>query len=181
MQAALAAIPGVAVPSEIREPAAHQGLRASGAGAGGAIAEQLEPRAPPVGGSSTIDVGGAELATLAEQAATPGTKSCSPSTPVQKAAEAALASMTEPAVLVAIQPSTGEILAVAQNTAANAQGPIALTGQYPPGSTFKIVTGPRPIDRKLITPTTPGGLPGRVHRGRADDPQRRIRPRHRHR
>ena len=57
-------------------------------------------------------------------------------------------------MIVAIQPSTGEILAVAQNAAADVQGPIALTGKYPPGSTFKIVTATAGIDGLGLTPTT---------------------------
>jgi cell division protein FtsI/penicillin-binding protein 2 len=56
----------------------------------------------------------------------------------QNAADAALASLTVPAAIVAMQPSTGNILAVANSTAATDD--IALDGQYPPGSTFKIVT-----------------------------------------
>ncbi|TCP49184.1 cell division protein FtsI/penicillin-binding protein 2 [Tamaricihabitans halophyticus] len=60
--------------------------------------------------------------------------------PEQQAAEAALGKLDEPAALVAIQPSTGDIVAVAQNEPANKQGAIALTGRYPPGSTFKIIT-----------------------------------------
>lgn len=59
---------------------------------------------------------------------------------MQQAAEAALAPVPQPAMVVAMQPSTGDVLAVAQNPPANAQGPVALSGQYPPGSTFKIVT-----------------------------------------
>ncbi|HEY2044501.1 MAG TPA: penicillin-binding transpeptidase domain-containing protein [Jatrophihabitans sp.] len=57
---------------------------------------------------------------------------------VQNAADAALASTPLPASVVAVQPSTGKILAVANSTAATDD--IALVGQYPAGSTFKIVT-----------------------------------------
>lgn len=57
----------------------------------------------------------------------------------QDAAQAAVDSIKDPAALVAIRPSTGGIIAVAQNDAASI-GPIALSGLYPPGSTFKIVT-----------------------------------------
>ncbi|TDV47919.1 penicillin-binding transpeptidase domain-containing protein [Actinophytocola oryzae] len=61
------------------------------------------------------------------------------SVPVQKAAQAAVDSQPLPTMLVAIQPSTGDILAVAQNAAAGSE-PTALNGLYPPGSTFKIAT-----------------------------------------
>lgn len=59
-------------------------------------------------------------------------------TAVQKAADATLAGVKLPAALVAMQPSTGKILAVANSSAATDD--IALVGQYPAGSTFKIVT-----------------------------------------
>lgn len=59
---------------------------------------------------------------------------------MQVLAQQAVAAEPRPAVLVAIAPATGGILAVAQNAAANAQGPIALSGSYPPGSTFKTIT-----------------------------------------
>ncbi|AKK03397.1 penicillin-binding transpeptidase domain-containing protein [Corynebacterium epidermidicanis] len=44
------------------------------------------------------------------------------------------------AMMVAIRPSTGEILAVAQTKRADEDGDPALMGQYPPGSTFKMIT-----------------------------------------
>ena len=59
-------------------------------------------------------------------------------TAVQTAADATLADEPLPASIVALQPSTGKILAVANS--ASAPGDIALTGQYPAGSTFKIAT-----------------------------------------
>ncbi|GAA1335209.1 penicillin-binding transpeptidase domain-containing protein [Catellatospora bangladeshensis] len=58
----------------------------------------------------------------------------------QTAAEDALEPVAEPAMLVALSVSTGDLLAVAQNGPADAQGAIALTGRFPPGSTFKIIT-----------------------------------------
>ncbi|NKS91475.1 hypothetical protein GS831_24125 [Rhodococcus hoagii] len=59
---------------------------------------------------------------------------------MQTRAEDALASVPQPAAIVALRPSTGAVLAVAQNAPADAQGAIALTGLYQPGSTFKTVT-----------------------------------------
>lgn len=57
---------------------------------------------------------------------------------LQEAADATLATVSLPAAIVALQPSTGKILAVANSAAA--ADDIALSGQYPAGSTFKIVT-----------------------------------------
>jgi Penicillin binding protein transpeptidase domain/NTF2-like N-terminal transpeptidase domain len=64
------------------------------------------------------------------------------------------------AMIVAIKPSTGEILAVAQNADADADGPAATTGLYPPGSTFKIITAGAAIERDMATPDTLLGCPG---------------------
>jgi cell division protein FtsI/penicillin-binding protein 2 len=65
-------------------------------------------------------------------------------------------------VLVAISPSTGGILAVAQNAAANAQGPVALSGSYPPGSTFKTITTAAALRAGIASPDSPQACPGRV-------------------
>ncbi|MGY4102203.1 penicillin-binding transpeptidase domain-containing protein [Nocardia sp. R16R-3T] len=69
-------------------------------------------------------------------------------------AESALTPITQPAAIVALQPSTGKVLAVAQNAAADAEGPIALTGLYPPGSTFKTVTVSAALQSGAVTPDT---------------------------
>jgi hypothetical protein len=69
------------------------------------------------------------------------------------------------AMIVAIKPSTGEILAVAQNPDADADGPTATTGLYPPGSTFKIITAGAAIERDMATPNTLLGCPGTVDIG----------------
>jgi transpeptidase family protein/MecA-like transpeptidase family protein len=69
------------------------------------------------------------------------------------------------AMIVAIKPSTGEILAVAQNADADADGPAATTGLYPPGSTFKIITAGAAIERDMATPNTLLGCPGTVDIG----------------
>lgn len=75
-------------------------------------------------------------------------------------AEEALAPITTPAAMVVIQPSTGNLLAVAQNAAADAQGPIALTGLAPPGSTFKTVTVSAALQAGQVTPDSVVACPG---------------------
>ncbi|MCV7153490.1 penicillin-binding transpeptidase domain-containing protein [Mycolicibacterium pyrenivorans] len=79
---------------------------------------------------------------------------------MQRAAEDALAPLPTPAAIVAIQPSTGNLLAVAQNAPADAQGPIALTGLYPPGSTFKTVTVSAALQSGQVTPDSVVACPG---------------------
>jgi hypothetical protein len=114
-----------------------------------ALAPLLTPAMARVAGSNggtngwqvvLVDAAGKELEVLvgsASVATRPITSTLS--VPVQKAAQAAVGTSGQPAMLVAVQPSTGDILAVAQNGPAGAD-PLALHGQYPPGSTFKIVT-----------------------------------------
>ena len=84
------------------------------------------------------------------------------SSPIQNAAQAAIAPLTHPAAIVAIEASTGAVLAVAQNTAANQQGPIALTGLYPPGSTFKSITTAAALESGHAQPDTMLPCPGRA-------------------
>lgn len=83
----------------------------------------------------------------------------------QDAAQHAVNAQGRKAMMVVIKPSTGDILAVAQNSAADEDGPAATTGLYPPGSTFKIVTAGAAIDRKMATPNTLLGCPGQIDIG----------------
>jgi len=90
---------------------------------------------------SLLEVGGAPGAQLAGD----GAKSIPDLTTtldarIQAAARQAVGQLPQQAAIVALQPSTGQVLAVAQNAPADAEGPIALTGLYPPGSTFKMIT-----------------------------------------
>jgi cell division protein FtsI/penicillin-binding protein 2 len=72
---------------------------------------------------------------------------------VQRAAEDALGDRDDEAALVAVQPSTGDILAVA-NRPADSTYDRALEGRYPPGSTFKVVTTAALLARGLRTDET---------------------------
>lgn len=82
------------------------------------------------------------------------------SRPMQLAAERAVAVRKEQTVLVAVQPSTGGILTVAQNAAADADGPLALSGLYPPGSTFKMITTTAALAAGAVEPDTVLPCPG---------------------
>lgn len=108
-----------------------------------------------------VDTTGGTLETLADHPAVAGARvTLTLDSDLQRSAEAILATRPQPAAMVLMQPSTGELLAVAQNAAANAQGTIALTGQYPPGSTFKVVTATAALDRALIAPGRAVDCPG---------------------
>ncbi|MCW2847378.1 MAG: penicillin-binding protein [Marmoricola sp.] len=72
--------------------------------------------------------------------------------PTQKLAQRALAGVGPASALVAIRPSTGEILAVASGPGSKGYS-TATVGQYAPGSTFKIVTA-LALLRAGVSPTT---------------------------
>ncbi|MDQ2837436.1 MAG: penicillin-binding transpeptidase domain-containing protein [Actinomycetota bacterium] len=124
---------------------------------------------PQLGGTAGVAVYAAS-----DSADTPGVKLGAFSAPVagkpvqltldsrtQEAADAALASITLPAAVVVTQPSTGKILAVANSSAANDD--IALVGQYPAGSTFKIVTYTAEFEaHPTHDPTTTAACPATV-------------------
>lgn len=111
----------------------------------------------------TVNTDGVDVDVLTETAAQPAPAvSVGLDKLIQTAAQSAVRITDRPAMLVAIQPSTGQILAVAQNDAADREGPIALTGMYPPGSTFKIVTAGAAIDTGLANAGTPLSCPGEI-------------------
>ena len=81
---------------------------------------------------------------------------------LQLFAQRAVATRSEPTALVAVSAQSGGILAVAQNAAADREGAIALSGLYPPGSTFKTVTTAAALSEGIATPQTPLPCPGRA-------------------
>lgn len=160
VQQKLAGIAGLTFPSQTRNLGPTKNFARS-------VLSQVEPVTDKLAEGTagwrivSVDPTGAVVKTLTQKAPTAGAKTVlTLDIGMQEAAEKALASIAEPATLVAIQPSTGEILAVAQNAPADAQGSLALTGRYPPGSIFKIVTATAAIDHKLATPTTIVPCPG---------------------
>lgn len=79
---------------------------------------------------------------------------------LQLLAQRAVATEPRPTIVVALSGSTGGILAAAQNPAADAEGPLAFSGLYPPGSTFKTITSAAALSAGLVTPETPVSCPG---------------------
>jgi hypothetical protein len=114
----------------------------------------------------TVNQNGADVDVLNEVAGAPAPSvTISLDRSVQNAAQSAVNTTGKKAMIVVIKPSTGEILAVAQNGAANTEGPLATTGLFPPGSTFKIITAGAAIDRDMATPNTLLACPGTMDIG----------------
>ncbi|MEU7767668.1 penicillin-binding transpeptidase domain-containing protein [Nocardia sp. NPDC049190] len=103
----------------------------------------------------TMNANGVDTDLLTEVPAQPAPSfSLSIDRNVQNAAQRAVDPRTEQTMMVVLRPSTGAILAVAQNKAADRDGPIATIGQYPPGSVFKTVTAAAAISTAIATPDT---------------------------
>ena len=127
------------------------------------VRTEMAPQLEGVPGWSVllVDAGGSAIRTLAEEPPRPGsTVTVGLDRAVQTAAEDAVEPVPQQAVLVAVSASTGDLLAVAQNPAADAAGPVALTGRYPPGSTFKIVTATAAMAEDGVTADSPEPCPG---------------------
>jgi cell division protein FtsI/penicillin-binding protein 2 len=106
----------------------------------GGIQQQHERRlaGTPTTAIRLVDQGRRPVATLHTIKGRPGgTVRTSLDPQVQAAAARAITSQGKPAALVAIRPSTGEVLAAANQPGGFSR---ALLGRYPPGSTFKVVT-----------------------------------------
>jgi hypothetical protein len=126
------------------------------------VRTEVAPQLDGVPGWSVVlaDSAGGTVETLTGAPPQPGsTVAVSLDRALQTAAEDAVEPLAQQAVLVAVAPSTGEVLAVAQNAAADAEGAIALTGRYPPGSTFKIVTAGAALEEDGLTPDAPVACP----------------------
>ena len=143
----------------------------------GAITKaELKNLGAPYSATSVVGQGGIEQAHEQQLAGSPGitiavlspagaveetlaTKPAKPGTPVrttiepsiETAAANALATAPNEAALVAIQASTGKIVAVANN----AGGDLALEGEQPPGSTMKVITSTALISRPRRRPPAP--------------------------
>lgn len=89
----------------------------------------------------TVEPDGSVAATLAsgDPAASAGLRTTL-DPKLQHRAQQAVDTEHRASTVVALDAATGQLLAVAQNAPADESGPIALTGLYPPGSTFKTIT-----------------------------------------
>ncbi|CAM3677022.1 penicillin-binding transpeptidase domain-containing protein [Kibdelosporangium persicum] len=148
----------------------------------GSTAKPLDPKISPslmntlVGGASgggttdaryvaIVDAAGKDVETLfgekPAQTSTEAVKSTL-NAKIAVAAQNAVAKASEPTMIVAIKPSTGGILAVAQNEAASGPDSNPLSGQYAPGSAFKIVTAAAAIQQQGLTPDSPVACPAQA-------------------
>ncbi len=162
VKAQIYSLPGVSFPTKTELLAATKTF-------GSAILPTIRAYASSVGNTAaplTISIEHADgspgdtLYTSASTTAAPAPITTTLNTKLQTAAETALATVQQQAMAVIIQPSTGRILAVAENAPANAAGANPLTGLYPPGSTFKIVTASAAFNQGKITPQQPVACPG---------------------
>ena len=118
----------------------------------------------PTAEVSVVDAGGRPVSSLAKVDGRPGTPvKTTLDRAVQAAAEQALATVPNNGAIVAVRPSTGEILAVANS--AKAPFDLALSGQYPAGSTFKIITATAVLDGGVAGPSQMLPCPGTVTLG----------------
>jgi hypothetical protein len=82
---------------------------------------------------------------------------------LQAQAEKAVTTQGPDAAVVAIQPSTGDVLAVANNPAGGYDK--AMLGTYAPGSTFKVITASTLLTTGKVTPSTSLDCPKTISYG----------------
>jgi cell division protein FtsI/penicillin-binding protein 2 len=109
--------------------------------------------------ASTDEAAGDEGHEIESVAPDPGSPLQTPLVPaIQTAADTAAAGQSLPTHIVVVRPGTGEILAVSSNEAADAGN--ALAGQFPPGSSMKIITATALLAARELTPDSPVACPG---------------------
>jgi len=124
-------------------------------------ADERQLAGRPGGRIEAVTAAGATVETVATFAPHPGVPVVTTIDPaVQQAAEAALAGVTKPAALVAMQASTGKILASVSMPSSDAFDN-ALAGSFPPGSTFKVVTSADLIEHGA-SPSSPAHCPATI-------------------
>jgi len=185
VRAAIFDLPGTVFREETRQLAPTAGFALGVLGrVGEASAEVLEEAGPDFAPGDQLGISGLQRAYQEQLAGKPGlaVEAVTPDgvrrdleriepevgTPIQvtldsgiqAAADAAVAGRPEPSHIVVLRPGTGEILAVSSNGAANPAN--ALTGQYPAGSSFKIITAAALLGAGTLSLETPVACPGTV-------------------
>jgi hypothetical protein len=184
LDAQLRPVPGIIFRRHAGQATATADLAAHVVGSIGPItAEELKRLGAPYQAGDLIGQGGIEGAYERRLAGTPSgdvvvqdatgrvvatllTVGGGPGTPVQTtldlrtetAAEHALDGVTQPAALVAVRASTGEVLA-AVSRPVSAPFDRALEGRYPPGSTFKVVATAALLAGGQVGPDSPVTCP----------------------
>ena len=121
-------------------------------------AYQTQLAGQPGGAITVVDADGQTGATVATFSPKPGMAvetSIDPA--VQEAAETALAQVSRSGALVAVRASTGQVLAAVSLPEAS-QFDQALEGEFPPGSTFKVITATALMEKGL-SPGSPATCP----------------------
>ena len=110
---------------------------------------------------SVVDAAGEVTATAFSSAPVPGTPLATTlDARLQSLAESVLEDEPSASAIVALRPSTGEVVTVANGPGSEGQQ-TALLGQYPPGSTFKIATS-LALLRQGTTPDTALSCPAEL-------------------
>ncbi|MEZ5211819.1 penicillin-binding transpeptidase domain-containing protein [Gordonia sp. (in: high G+C Gram-positive bacteria)] len=137
-----------------------------------AVLDQVKTRvADDVGGTSgwrvsVLNPNGLVADVLTDHPATPAPAvSLTLSRTAQNAAQQAVDAVGKQTMMVVMQASTGKLLAIAQNPAADRGGLLATMGTYPPGSTFKMVTSSAAMASGLAAPDTIVPCPGEIQIG----------------
>src|SRR5215469_7105 len=120
-------------------------------------ADEVRLSGQPGATISAVNAGGTSVTTVATLRPVAGSPvQTSIDLHVQQAAEQALAGVQKDAALVAVNAATGQLLAVVSKTPG--QFDLALDGEYPPGSAFKILTTTALLQHGL-TPSSPASCP----------------------
>lgn len=137
-----------------------------------AVLDQVRNRvSDEVGGTSgwrvsVLNPNGLVADVLADHPATPAPAvSLTLSRTAQDAAQRAVNAVGKQTMMVVVQASTGKLLAIAQNPAADRGGLLATMGTYPPGSTFKMVTSAAAMASGLAGPDAIVPCPGEIQIG----------------
>jgi len=125
------------------------------------LAYQKQLAGQPGATVTAVSAAGATLGTVATLRPTPGRPVRTSIDPVvENDAAKALADVRKHAALVALNASTGQVLALV-TTLGTGGFDLALDGAFPPGSSFKVVTSTALIEHGL-TPASPASCPSQV-------------------